>query len=386
MAAYEQGRILRRHVDLVVECGTPLDAEARALLDAAAVVHCEQNSPNRARPMLQMLAESLQPRTLTDRHRDAREHRRVRVLPLEDGMAELIVTLPAALAHAILDRLTRQASAVKDVRERARAAVAAGAGAAQERLGARQGSAGADAEQERLVGVDDEPSPAEILASDERTTDQIRADLLADMLLTTTPGTDPHLPGDGDGPVGLGAIRAVVQVTVPVLTLLGAGDEPADLAGMSPVDGATARKLAGNAPGLDRILTHPISGAVLTTDRYQPTADLKRFLRGRDHRCRFPGCRMPAIRSDIDHTRDFALGGPTEAGNLAHLCRGHHTLKHATPWKVRQLTGGILEWTSPAGHTYTDHPPGPALPGATAASLTSRPPVEFIPDGDPPPF
>ncbi|WP_191621866.1 HNH endonuclease signature motif containing protein, partial [Microbacterium caowuchunii] len=227
-------------------------------------------------------------------------------------------------------------------------------------------------------------SPAEVLASDERTTDQIRADLLADMLLTTTPGADPYLPGDGDG--GLGAIRAVVQVTVPVLTLLGRSDLPADLTGTSPIDGPTARKLAGNAPGLDRILTHPITGAVLTTDRYQPTADLKRFLRGRDHRCRFPGCRMTAIRSDIDHTRDYADGGPTEAGNLAHLCRGHHTLKHATPWRVRQLAGGVLEWTSPAGLTYTDHPPGPALPGATATSLTGRPPVAFIPDGEPPPF
>jgi len=373
--AYEQGRILRRHIDLVVECGTPLDTEARGLLDAAAVVHCEQNSPGRARPLLQMLAESLQPRTLTDRHQDAREHRRVRVLPLEDGMAELIVTLPATLAHAILDRLTRQASAVKDLRERARV-VADATGVAQE----------------GLVGVDDEPSPTDVLASDERTTDQIRADLLADMLLTTTPGTDPHLPGDGDGPVGLGAIRAVVQVTVPVLTLLGRSDLPADLTGISPIDGPTARKLAGNTPGLDRILTHPITGAVLTTDRYQPTADLKRFLRGRDHRCRFPGCRMPAIRSDIDHTRDHAHGGPTDAGNLAHLCRGHHTLKHATPWKVRQLPDGILEWTSPAGHTYSDHPPGPALPGTTAASLTGmdigtgRPSVTFTPDGDPPPF
>ncbi|QEV98962.1 DUF222 domain-containing protein [Microbacterium caowuchunii] len=377
MAAFEQGRILRRHVDLVVECGAPLDAEARGLLDAAAVVQCEQNSPNRARPLLQMLAESLQPRTLTDRHQDAREHRRVRILPLEDGMAELIVTLPVTLAHAILDRLTRQASAVKDVRERARGEIAA---------------------QEGLLGVDDEPSPAEVLASDERTTDQIRADLLADMLLTTTPGADPHLPGDGNG--GLGAIRAVVQVTVPVLTLLGRSDLPADLTGTSPIDPATARTLAGNSAGLDRILTHPITGAVLATDRYQPTADLKRFLRGRDHRCRFPGCRMPAIRSDIDHTRDHAHGGPTDAGNLAHLCRGHHTLKHATPWKVRQLPHGILEWTSPAGHTYTDHPPGPALPGATAASLvgtgtppdargprdTGRPSVTFTPDGDPPPF
>ncbi|WP_224785951.1 DUF222 domain-containing protein, partial [Microbacterium caowuchunii] len=212
MAAYEEGRILRRHVDLVVECGTPLDVEARALLDAAAVVHCEQNSPNRARPMLQMLAESLQPRTLTDRHRDAREHRRVRVLPLEDGMAELIVTLPATLAHAILDRLTRQASAVKDVRERARVSVAAGAGAGAgpDLVGLLADAQVVDQTPDHVpagpagVGTDGDAttplrplSPAEVLASDERTTDQIRADLLADMLLTTTPGTDPHLPGDG---------------------------------------------------------------------------------------------------------------------------------------------------------------------------------------------
>ena len=95
---------------------------------------------------------------------------------------------------------------------------------------------------------------------------------------------------------------------------------------------------------------------------------------------------MPAIRSDIDHTRDHAHGGPTDAENLAHLCRGHHTVTHATPWRVRQLPGGVLEWTSPAGHTYTDHPPGHALPGATATSLTDRGSVSFTPDSDPPPF
>jgi hypothetical protein len=37
----------------------------------------------------------------------------------------------------------------------------------------------------------------------------------------------------------------------------------------------------------------------------------RRFLRARDQHCRFPGCRRPAIRSEIDHTVDAALGGPT---------------------------------------------------------------------------
>jgi len=376
-AAFEQGRILRRHLDVVRDCGTPLDPEARALFDQTAAVRCESDSPNRARAVLERLAENLQPRSLTERHQHARQSRRVQVIPLGDGMAELIATLPVTLAHAIHDRLTRQAKAVRDIRERAKGAVPPNDGLLDV-VDSDGGPTPDDPDAER------ELSPAEIIASDERTCDQIRADLLADMLLTGTPDTDPAVTGDGPGE--LGAIRAVVQVTVPVLSLLGRGEEAADLAGAGPIDAATARGLAGGCPGLDRILTHPITGAVLATDRYQPTTDIRRFLRARDHRCRFPGCRMPAIRCDVDHTHDYAYGGATAACNLEHLCRGHHSLKHATPWKVRQLADGVLEWTSPVGHTYTDHPPGAVIPGATAASLTARPPVTFVPDGDPPPF
>jgi CheY-like chemotaxis protein len=99
--------------------------------------------------------------------------------------------------------------------------------------------------------------------------------------------------------------------------------------------------------------------------------DLLRALRVRDEHCRFPGCRQPVRRCDVDHTHDAALGGQTEIHNLAHLCRRHHTLKHATDWQVRQLGGGSLEWTSPTGLVYIDVPT-PTLP--------------FIPSGDPPPF
>ena len=70
--------------------------------------------------------------------------------------------------------------------------------------------------------------------------DQLRADLLADMLLTGIPAVD-----DRDAGIDLGAIRARVQVTVPVLTLTGHGSEPAVLAGSGPIDPHTARTLAG---------------------------------------------------------------------------------------------------------------------------------------------
>ncbi|MGV2982258.1 HNH endonuclease signature motif containing protein, partial [Microbacterium sp. AGC85] len=127
-----------------------------------------------------------------------------------------------------------------------------------------------------------------------------------------------------------------------------------------PVDPATARILVGNAPGFDRVFTHPASGMVLGVDRYRPSSEMRRYLRARDRRCRFPGCRLVARLCDDDHTIDHAHGGATTVANLADFCRRHHVTKHQTPWKVRQLGGGVLEWTSPTGRIYVDRPPGVA--------------------------
>jgi len=102
-------------------------------------------------------------------------------------------------------------------------------------------------------------------------------------------------------------------------------------------------------------------------DRYRPGEDLKRLLTARDSRCRFPGCGIPARELDLDHTHDAALGGPTDAGNLAGLCRRHHMLKHHSRWTTRQTGAGVLEWTSPTGRTYKDSPPLP--PSHTASSI-----------------
>jgi hypothetical protein len=269
-------------------------------------------------------------------------------------MSDLTATLPTVLADAVYDRLTTQAQLLRDERATAR-----------DRL--------------RLSGTDDGSADASrhdsdhdaVVASDARSMDELRADILADMLLTAAPGADPTRTDDGPG--ALGAIRARVQVVVPALTLLGADEHPADLAGRTPIDAETARRLAGTScTGWDRVLTDPVSGQVLATDRYQPNADLRRRLRARDAHCRFPGCRIPAIRCEHDHTVDHALGGETCLSNLAGLCQRHHSMKQFTAWRVRQLGDGVLEWRSPLGRIYTDHPPSPS--------------VHFVPDGDPPPF
>ena len=98
------------------------------------------------------------------------------------------------------------------------------------------------------------------------------------------------------------------------------------------IDTDTARILAGRATAWERVLTHPITGAILAVDHYRPNADLRRLLHARDSRCRFFACGLPPVTQDLDHTIDAAHGGATEEGNLGGLCRRHHILKHQTPW------------------------------------------------------
>lgn len=67
-------------------------------------------------------------------------------------------------------------------------------------------------------------------------------------------------------------------------------------------------------------------------------------------------CGIRAGRCDIDHTRDWLHDGHTDHDNLAHLSRGHHTLKHHGGWKVEQTRPGVLEWTSYLGRQYDTQP------------------------------
>jgi hypothetical protein len=250
-------------------------------------------------------------------------------------MAELRALLPAVIAHGIHDRLSEMTRTVIDARR-------------VEPDGMRESNT--DTAAQTQAQTDGEATDT----ADLRTTDQIRADIFGDLLLTAAPTAH-----DG-GPTDLGAIRATVQITVPVMSLIEKRItdpyETAFLVGHSPVDPQTACMLTAGAAGWDRILTHPISGQVLAVDRYRPNQDQRRHLTVRDQHCRFPGCRMPVKRCDIDHTLDHAHGGVTCEHNLTHLCERHHMLKHNTAWTVRQLPGGVLEWTSPTGRTYIDTP------------------------------
>lgn len=315
LAAWESGVLTRGHVRVLVEAGGVVPAARRAEYERDAIERCRVDTPNRVRAGLEILAERTAQRSFTERHREACASRAIRVIAGRNGMSDVVATVPTVIADGVLDRLTQQARFVIDERE----------------------------------PEDD----------DRRSIDQVRADVFADLLLAGAPSLDPTATGDGPG--DLGAIRAQVQVIVPVLTLPGADDGPSDLVGRSPIDADTARCLASNAPSWTRVLTEPVDGTVLAVDRYRTPWPQRRYLRARDQHCRFPGCRRAAIRCEIDHTIDAARGGPTALWNLAHLCQRHHSMKQFTRWRVRQLAGGVLEWTSPTGRMYREDAPAPPV-------------------------
>jgi hypothetical protein len=136
------------------------------------------------------------------------------------------------------------------------------------------------------------------------------------------------------------------------------GEYPGQIPGLGPIPASIARRLA--ADGIWRWLAVDHGTLVgVGTRGYRPPAALATLIRGRDRTCRFPGCRQPTHRCDLDHTIPYPHG-PTDPDNLPSLCRHHHRLKHQTQWTVSQHPGGRLTWTSPTGRTYTTRPPDAA--------------------------
>ena len=138
--------------------------------------------------------------------------------------------------------------------------------------------------------------------------------------------------------------RAQVLVTVPVLSLLGATDEPAVLDGYGPIPPSMARRLvAGGAGSFYRVLTDPRDGAPLEIGRtsYRLTKAQRHWLRLRDGRCPFPGCNNHSLDNEADHLLAWADGGTTGIANLGQpcpLCRYRHNGHYADVRIMPMLT------------------------------------------------
>ncbi len=182
-----------------------------------------------------------------------------------------------------------------------------------------------------------------LLGDDEtRTIDQLRADVAMGLLTG-------RVQGAGTG-------RGGVVVTVPLTTLAELEDESGDLAGYGPIHAELARKIVREQEKSEwtGVVTDPETGEPLhaVALRRRPTAQQRRMIRALLPYCSFPGCRMPAIGSDLDHTVDYAERGPTTVRNQVPLCRRHHRAKHRGGWRYRRVDRVSVRWTSPLGRSY----------------------------------
>lgn len=324
MDSLSGGRMTLKHAEILVDAVDELAPGVRDEVAARGVELAESEAVGTFRRALRALIEKVQAATLEERYEAAVETRRVVVEDGHDGMGVLLVFGPQVELHAIFGRATAIAKTI--------------------------------------VGTEGET----------RTLDQVRADVVCDLLID---GTTDAVPADARG------IRASVVVTIPVLSLL--DDDLAQMAdapvveGIGPIPLSRARELCGGDSSWMRVLTHPETGMVLSVGReqYRPPAALRKLTKWRADRCMAPGCGVPASRCQIDHNTAWEDGGETSLQNHAPFCQGHHIVKHRGGWEVRQIegSGGAIEWTSPTGRRYIVQPERrvpvfrPSSPGEAAA-------------------
>ncbi|WP_461170126.1 HNH endonuclease signature motif containing protein [Arthrobacter sp. Z1-15] len=366
--ALETGNISYGHAQTVVDQCQNIPAKELPSFQTQLLDLAPEQTHTQFRVRARRLRENTYPETITVRQRSAFEQRRVALQPDCDGMSWLSALLPAEKAQAFFTRLS---------------------------IAAR----------------------GEQAHGDPRTVDQLRTDILTDLLdgenhdacnctdtglandagTGTGPGRDSgSRPDSGagansgavkrDGGKGAGAgkrsggkrsgagrsggsktgtgcgghssrARTEILVLISAETLLGADDQPAELHGYGPISPETARRMAREAAKWTPVERNPDTEEVLRVGKRRKVPDgLKQLLRVRDGMCRFPGCRTNAVISEIDHTKPWAQGGATDHDNLEHLCRRHHMFKTKGFWKACQPSPGIIEWTSPGGRKYRTEP------------------------------
>ncbi|MBD8043488.1 DUF222 domain-containing protein [Arthrobacter sp. Sa2BUA2] len=315
---------------------------ARARFERDLLAHAEGITAARFTAKARRLRESLFPDTIPVRHKDALAKRRVCFEARPDGMSCISAFLAAEKGLAIHSALTAAARGEKS-------------------------------------------------AGDERSMDQLRADILQSLLLdgglpiSWPDEKAPSVRGAGvagdPAPIGRpfdvadssrkaraprnpkarkarrNGLRTEVMVLINADTLAGLDESPVELNGYGPLSPEAGRRMISQALSWTPLVQDPASGEILGVGRRRRIpAGLKRWLQARDGTCRFPGCGVSVQSSQIDHTRPWAHGGNTVHSNLEHLCPKHHRFKTLGHWKARQPEPGTIEWTSPMGRSYRTTP------------------------------
>ena len=385
-AALASGEISVAHATVIARESAPLlrggiDREVIAQIEKSAIANAEFHTPAQVANKIRTAVSRALPTECEESFARAHELRKVSCYPERDGMATVIALLSAPDAQSVLiaierhlqrkDREAMQSSSSRNSTSSQTSAATQNSTSSQNSSVTTQNSSVTT--QNSLSRGTDLANSSEIANPwriDNRRADAfveiinefLTSDLL-DQTATDQTATDQTATDNADLTIrnlskqkqikNLSRRPVTINVTIDLPTLLNMAENPGQLSGYGPIPASLARELAADG-NWKRFITDPTSGELLDIGRksYRPSQHLVDFLIARDRTCRFPGCRYPAHRSDIDHVTPWDDGGKTTPENLGSLCRRHHRLKTHGGWKVTAANDGSCEWISPTGKHY----------------------------------
>jgi hypothetical protein len=372
LAVLEEGRITWAHAQVLAELLPRVKDVERAEVEARVLARIEGKTSTQLREATRRAVARADAKAAAERLVAAVRERRVSVFPGDDGMAGLYAVLPGPVARACLHALECYAVELTvDGDERTKAQRMADCLAD---LILRPGENGLPPVQVQLTVV---AAVETLLGGDEPGEvdgDMVPAPLVRELAYTlgllprpsgnagfpidpcgdSDADADPDNGTDGGSSSGTGTSRQ--------RRALG------DLLGRRHIRGTTLahRPHIAVVDRLRGVLLALTDATGVRTEEglrpppdspgYRPRAELDRFVRLRDRRCRFPGCRQRPRRCDLDHTLVWP-DGPTSHTNLCCLCEHHHRLSHQAPgWSLLPADDGALMWRTPGGEVLTTYP------------------------------
>lgn len=301
LAALRAGELDRARVDTIDHATSVLSDEQAHAVDTQLFPRALALNPGQLARFVRKLVAQVDPEGAAERAQSRQQERRVAIEPDPDGMSWLTAYLKSEDAVACWDRINRLARDITDP---------------------------------------------------ERSANQIRADVVRDLLLGTAASTT----------------TAHIYVTIDAKTLLGLAQHPGEVRGYGLLPAERIRELAYQLHAeWSGVLVDDTGQAVRIAERkYRFRGRLAELIRLRDRTCTHPACNRAAEFTDIDHTIPFQRGGPTNQLNGHCLCRRHHRAKQSPLWAVTQRTDGASLWTSTTG--------SPRTYASTLEPITSPPP------------
>lgn len=142
----------------------------------------------------------------------------------------------------------------------------------------------------------------------------------------------------------------------------------ATLADGTPIDAATARRLACDADLLPMVFGGSSTPLDLGRSRRLATTAQRQAMIARSATCEWPECGTRWEWCEAHHITPWTMGGATDLDQMAWLCHTHHGDVHEGSWQVTREADGTLSTIPPPDSPVVRRPYTSVAPTQTAAA------------------